>query len=56
VLWKVDLEAPVGPPSIADINGDGQPEVLVSTQDGWLYVLAAHRQTHVSRRQPEASS
>jgi outer membrane protein assembly factor BamB len=41
VLWHMDLGAPVGPPTVADVDGDGLAEILVSTSDGWLYALGA---------------
>jgi outer membrane protein assembly factor BamB len=36
VVWTCDLGAPLGAPLVADVNGDGQCEVLVCTNDGQL--------------------
>jgi len=38
-IWKKKFEGPVGTPLIADINGDGKSEIVVSVGDGKVYVL-----------------
>jgi outer membrane protein assembly factor BamB len=40
VLWRAFLGAPVGPPVVADLNGDGGAEIIVATLDGRLHVVA----------------
>lgn len=35
--WALDLRSPVGSPIVADIDGDGEDEVLVTVADGFLY-------------------
>jgi outer membrane protein assembly factor BamB len=37
LLWSLNLGAPVGEPVIADTDGDGSEEILVSVADGYLY-------------------
>lgn len=37
VRWIVDLPAAVSAPAIADVDGSGQPAVLVTAADGYLY-------------------
>ncbi|MCL4752354.1 MAG: hypothetical protein KJ015_19485 [Myxococcales bacterium] len=37
VLWSIDLEAPVGEPSIGDYDGDGVEELVVGTAAGFAY-------------------
>ncbi len=39
LLWKLELPAVVGPPSIADLRGDGTVSILLVGQDGWVYCL-----------------
>ena len=39
LLWKVELPAVVGPPSIVDLRGDGNVSILLVGQDGWVYCL-----------------
>ncbi|MBE7552239.1 MAG: VCBS repeat-containing protein [Anaerolineales bacterium] len=37
--WIFPTDAPVTHIQTGDINGDGVPEVVMTTADGWLYVL-----------------
>jgi len=37
VLWQVAMPTNVGPPSIADLDGDGNASVLLVGQDGHVY-------------------
>ena len=39
LLWSVALGRRVGEPVLADLDGDGRPEVLVAVEDGRLYCL-----------------
>ncbi|HZO88500.1 MAG TPA: PQQ-binding-like beta-propeller repeat protein [Chthonomonadaceae bacterium] len=39
VVWRKTFAAPVGTPILADVNGDGKSEVVVSVGDGYVYVL-----------------
>ena len=41
VLWKLHFPASVGMPVIADIDGDGTSDILVTTGDGYLNLLTA---------------
>jgi hypothetical protein len=36
IVWSVDLRYPVGEPIVADLNGDGEDEIVVSVADGYL--------------------
>ena len=36
LVWAVDLRYPVGEPIVADLNGDGEDEIVVSVADGYL--------------------
>jgi hypothetical protein len=37
--WQLSLPSAAGPPSIADINGDGLAEIILSGSDGYVYCL-----------------
>ena len=37
LLWALDFRAPVGEPILADTDGDGLDEIVVSVADGFLY-------------------
>jgi hypothetical protein len=37
--WTFPTDVPVTHIQTGDINGDGTPEVVLTTADGWLYVL-----------------
>jgi hypothetical protein len=37
--WTFPTDAPVTHVQTGDINGDGTPEVVITTADGWLYVV-----------------
>jgi len=37
LLWQLDLPATVGPPTIADVGGDGQLSILLAGSDGYVY-------------------
>jgi outer membrane protein assembly factor BamB/PKD repeat protein len=40
VKWSFETEGPVkSPPTVSDINGDGENEVIFGSNDGHLYVL-----------------
>lgn len=39
ILWRKKFDAPVGTPILADVNGDGKSEIIVSVGDGFVYVL-----------------
>jgi hypothetical protein len=39
LLWSVTFGRRVGEPILADLDGDGRPEVLVPAEDGRLYCL-----------------
>jgi hypothetical protein len=39
LVWSLSLQAPVGSPILADTDGDGLDEILVSVADGYLYAL-----------------
>ena len=39
VVWKVNLGASIGSPVVADLDGDGRPEITVPTGDGCLAVI-----------------
>ena len=39
ILWRKQFDAPVGTPILADVNGDGRSEIVVSVGDGYVYVL-----------------
>jgi hypothetical protein len=45
VLWKLDLGVAIGSPVIADLDGDGSPEIIVPTGDGCLTVLGRPART-----------
>ena len=38
-VWRKGFDAPVGTPLLADINGDGKSEIIVSVGDGNIVVL-----------------
>ena len=35
--WKIELPATVGPPAIADMEGDGQASIVLVGSDGYVY-------------------
>jgi hypothetical protein len=39
VVWRKGFDGPVGTPLLADLDGDGHSEVIVSVGDGFVYVL-----------------
>jgi hypothetical protein len=39
VLWTVDFKRTAGSPVLADLDGDGTAEILVTTEDGHLHAL-----------------
>jgi hypothetical protein len=39
VRWTVDLPAALSAPAVADVDGSGQPAVLVTAADGYLYCI-----------------
>jgi hypothetical protein len=39
LLWSVPIGRRVGEPVLADLDGDGRPEILVAAEDGKLYCL-----------------
>jgi hypothetical protein len=44
VVCRKHFDAPVGTPILADVNGDGKSEIIVSVGDGNVYVLGAEQQ------------
>ena len=38
-LWQVDLPVPVGPPSIAILDGDERLSILLVGEDGYVYCV-----------------
>jgi len=38
-LWEMDFPTHVGPPSIADVDGDGRVSILVMGNDGYIYCV-----------------
>jgi hypothetical protein len=43
LLWSRLMGEPVGDPVVADLDGDGLNEVLISVADGYLYALGDER-------------
>jgi hypothetical protein len=39
LLWELDFPTDIGPPSIADVDGEGHISVLVVGQDGYVYCV-----------------
>lgn len=39
IKWQVELPGILGSPVLADVDGDGQCEILVTCQDGFLYCI-----------------
>jgi outer membrane protein assembly factor BamB len=39
LLWKLELPAPVGPPVIADLEGQGRAAILLVGSDGYVYCV-----------------
>ena len=39
VIWKQDLTAAAGAPILADLNADGNTEIIVPTSDGYIQVF-----------------
>ena len=39
IKWQIGLPAEVGPPVIADVDGDGTAEILVVGHDGYVYCV-----------------
>jgi outer membrane protein assembly factor BamB len=39
LLWQIELPARLGPPAIADVDGTGQPSVLLVGSDGYVYCV-----------------
>ncbi len=39
LMWSLAFQEPVGSPILADTDGDGLDEILVSVADGYLYAL-----------------
>jgi outer membrane protein assembly factor BamB len=39
LLWQIELPAMVGPPTIADVDGDGTLSILVAGNDGYVYCV-----------------
>ncbi|MBM3497908.1 MAG: hypothetical protein FJX74_04475 [Armatimonadetes bacterium] len=37
--WKLDLPATIGPPTVADLTGNGQASVLLQGADGYVYCI-----------------
>jgi len=38
-LWKLDLPATIGPPTIADVAGNGTASILLQGADGYVYCV-----------------
>jgi outer membrane protein assembly factor BamB len=44
VLWSAELgKQTIGSPIIADINGNGKPEIVVTSEDGFMHCLGASK-------------
>jgi hypothetical protein len=43
VLWKIDTGTALGAPVLADISGNGKPEIIVPGEDGRIRVYGAGR-------------
>jgi outer membrane protein assembly factor BamB len=39
LLWQIDLPAAVGPPTVADVDGDGRLSILLAGSDGYVYCV-----------------
>lgn len=39
--WTFETKGAIGPPVLADINGDGKREIAFTTIDGFAYVLSS---------------
>ena len=37
--WQLSLPCSVGPPTIADVDGDGLVEILLAGTDGYVYCV-----------------
>jgi hypothetical protein len=44
VLWTRDFPAKIAMPVVADIDGDGKLEILISCANGKLYALGARKE------------
>lgn len=39
LAWRLELPATLGPPTIADVTGDGRASILVQGTDGYVYCI-----------------
>ena len=37
IVWKISFDANIGTPAMIDANGDGQPEIIVICENGYVY-------------------
>jgi len=41
VLWTMDLPGYIGAPSIADVDGSGRPQIVLTCSDGYVYGIGS---------------